>query len=113
MEAPKRFPVCDHNSIRPVKRTTLVKLDNEQIPEVLAYRRGEGHLFLVLQPKTNGSRHPTESHIHPRSVEIMRTLVPDGSLASVFEAGIYFVPSRICSRFLNSEGLLKEACRGR
>ena len=47
MKAPKLCPVCGHDSIKPVRRSTLVKLDNENIPEVLAYRCGQGHLFLV------------------------------------------------------------------
>jgi len=47
MDTPKVCPVCGHDSIRPVNRSTLVKLDNEEISDVFAFRCGEGHFFLV------------------------------------------------------------------
>jgi len=47
MKTPKNCPVCGHDSIRPVTRAVLVKLENEEVPVVIACRCGEGHLFLV------------------------------------------------------------------
>ncbi len=51
MSTPKKCPVCGHDSIRPVTRSVLVKVENQEVPGVLAYRCGEGHLFLVAAPE--------------------------------------------------------------
>jgi hypothetical protein len=57
MSAPKECPVCGKDSIHPVTRTVLVKLDDRELPDVIAYRCGQGHLFLLApseqdEPKT-------------------------------------------------------------
>lgn len=50
---PKQCPVCGNNSIRPVTRSVLVKLQNKEVQGVIAYRCGKGHLFLVGNPEKN------------------------------------------------------------
>jgi len=47
MSTPRKCPVCGNNLIRPVSRAALVKLENTEVPGVIAYRCSEGHSFLV------------------------------------------------------------------
>ena len=51
MSTPKKCPVCGNDLIRPISRAVLVKVESQEVPGVLAYRCGEGHLFLVATPE--------------------------------------------------------------
>ena len=43
--------MCGHGSVCPVERAVLVKLEGKELPGVIAYRCGEGHVFLVAPPE--------------------------------------------------------------
>jgi hypothetical protein len=40
-------------SIEPIRRTTVVKIEDDEIADVLAYRCRQGHLFLVRPAREN------------------------------------------------------------
>jgi hypothetical protein len=56
MTAPKCCPVCGQESIQPVVRTAIVKIQEEEHPitGALAYPCTKGHLFLLgsAEPET-------------------------------------------------------------
>lgn len=57
METPRICPVCGQDSIQPITRIIFVKLGADELPGVLAYRCGQGHVFLVSPPQeTDQSR---------------------------------------------------------
>jgi len=64
MIAPRCCPVCGQNSIQPVVRSAVVRIEGQQNPitEALAYRCSNGHLFLIGTDGTeNDSTKPVRS----------------------------------------------------